>query len=216
MTLVIAAQGTDFLILGADSRGTMQDIARNRLQINLMIKLHKITDHVGFLVYGSGAQAFFLIERFKKQITNPHANVSKIFDDFIKFCRSEFRKLKDVPIGELPSFGFIIAGLDKSSSSVIPHCYTSHSNTGFIPGVAQHGYEIKGKPIIAEYLFAKHYNQNKSVDELCELVALAMNDTINIDGDVGGQVHMAIIDKDGFREYSEDDVESFINPGNHT
>jgi len=134
----------------------------------------------------------------------------KTTEELIKFCRNEFKKLKDVPVVELPSFTFIIAGLDKLSGIFIPHCNYVHSHSGFIPGIAKHGYVLKGKPLIAEYLFTKHYDEEKSINDMCELVALAISDTINVDGDVGGQIQMAIIDRDGFREYSENDVESFV------
>jgi len=77
MTLIIAAQGKDFLILGADSRGTIEDIAKNRLQVNLMTKLYEITNRTGVLVAGAGDQAIYLIEKFKKQISNPNEDVSK-------------------------------------------------------------------------------------------------------------------------------------------
>jgi len=216
MTLVVAAQGEDFVILGADSRGTMTDAAKNRMEVNIMNKLHVITDRVGILVYGSGGNALYLIEKFKKTIQNSNDNVSKVVEDFSEFCRREFKKLKDVPTVNLPFFGFVITGLDIARRTITPHCYFADSYNGFLIGEDQTGYEINGKPIIAEYLFTKHYHEHMSVDDLCELVVRAINDTKSIDGDVGGKIHLAIIDKDGFRNYSDDDVEDIINSLNQS
>jgi len=210
MTLVIAAQGNDFLILGVDSRGTLTDVAKNRLQVNTMTKLHKINDQVAILVSGAGEQAMYLIEQFEKQLTNKNLGVSKITNQLVDYCRNEFEKLKVIPVPDLPRFVLVIAGVDKISDVRIPHCYYIDSHSGFIPSDAKHGYVIKGKRIIAEYLFAKHYTPNKSVNYLCDLVTSSINDTINVDGDVGGIIHVAIIGEDGYREYSNHDVESFV------
>lgn len=210
MTLIIAAQGNDFVILGADSRGTIIDIAKNRLQVNLMTKLHKINEQTGILISGAGDQAMHIIEKFEKLKDRSRQGVSEITHELVTYCQNEFKMLKEIPVPDLPSFVLVVAGVDMISNIRIPYCYYMHSHSGFLPSHVKHGYVIKGKPLIAEYLFTKHYDPNKSVNELCELVTSSINDTINVDGDVGGQIHIAIVGEDGFREYSEDDVEGFI------
>jgi len=51
---------------------------------------------------------------------------------------------------------------------------------------------------------------NMSLDELVRLVAQALYDTMKIDGDVGGQIKLAIIDENGMREIPKRDVDTYI------
>ena len=131
MTLVIAAKGADFIILGADSRGTMRDIAGNRVELNLAVKLIQITDHIAFLVYGDAHISDYLIEKFKEKLTGKTKTVSAVAEEFAEFCRKEVKKTKEVPREYVPNFGFIIAGLDFKSKIPIPRCYKLRSLDGF-------------------------------------------------------------------------------------
>lgn len=211
MTLVVAAQSADFVVLGSDSRGTKVDDAGNRTQVNFITKIYNITEFAGILLFGNTDQAVYLLRKFKKTIKNKKENVTKIAEQFADFCRKEAEKVKDVPTINLPFFGFIITGLDKSGSSkFVPNSFSLNSHSGFRLGQPPLEYAINGKDIIADYLFIKHYKKNMDLDKLCELVAHSLDETMQIDGDVGGQIQMAIIDKDGFRNLHKPDIEKFV------
>lgn len=211
MTLVIAAQGLDFLILGADSRVSRQDLAGTRVELNLAVKLIQITKRVGFLIYGDAHISDYLIDKFKERPSLEDKNVSEIAQDFAEFCREEARKTKDVPRSYFPQFGFIIAGLDILRNRVIiPRCYSLRSSEGFQIGIYKEKFAIAGKDVIATYLFSHEYKSDMSVDDLSKLVVKAISDTSKIDGDVGGDIKIARIDETGFTPYAQSDVEDTI------
>lgn len=209
MTLVIAAKGSDFIILGADSRGTMRDVAGNRVELNLAVKLIQITDHIAFLVYGDAHISDYLIEKFKEKLSGKTKTVSEVAEEFADFCREEVKKTLDVPREYIPNFGFIIAGLDFKSKIPIPRCYKLRSLDGFELGIYREDFAIAGKYIIATYLFSKEFKQDMTVEQLSNLTANAIYDTSKIDGDVGGKIKMARIDENGYTPYSTVDIERY-------
>jgi 20S proteasome alpha/beta subunit len=210
LTLVIAAQGIDFVVLGTDSRGTIQDGGGTRVELNIMMKLTKISKFVGILMYGSADQATYFIHKFKSTLKGENHNASEIAEKLADLCRHEARKVNDVPAVAFPTFGFVITGLDKKGTKYIPRCYTLDSGSGFRLGMSKHGFALEGKPMIAYYLFAKMYNKEMNVPDLCTLVAQTLYDTIKVDGDVGGKMRIAIIDSSGIREFPEGDINTWI------
>ena len=211
MTLVIAAKGSDFIILGADSRGTMRDVAGNRVELNLAVKLIQITEKIAFLVYGDAHISDYLIEKFKEKITDKNKPVSVVAEEFAEFCREEVKKTKDVPREYIPNFGFIIAGLDFIGKIPIPRCYKLRSLDGFELGTYREDFAIAGKYIIATYLFSKEFKPDMSVEQLSSLTAKAIYDTSQIDGDVGGEIKMARIDEYGYTPYQSDIIEGYTS-----
>ena len=211
MTLVIAARGTNFIILGADSRETMQDIEGNRVELNQAVKLMQITDHVGFLVYGDAHISDYLVEKFKEKLSTTKKTVREIAEEFAEFCRDEAKKTKDVPRNYFPAFGFIIAGLDFKNKIPIPQCFRLRSVDGFQLGIFRENPAIAGKQLIARHLFLKEFKPDLTVDQLSNLTAKAIYETGRIDGDVGGEIKMARIDETGFTNYISDDIQSFTS-----
>jgi len=211
MTLVIAAQGKNFMILGTDSRGTIQDRGGTRVELNIMDKLVVISKHVAILMHGSAEYGDYLIEKFKLTLRGQNHNVSDIAEKFAETCREEGRNLMGVPSSYLPSFGFVISGLDKKGDKYVPRSYYLTSDSGFWLRLPKHGFALEGKSMIAYYLFARKYSKDMDVDGLCTLVAQTLYDTKSVDGDVGGKIRVAIIEKDGFREYPEGDINSWID-----
>lgn len=208
MTLIIAVQGKDFVVLGADSRGTIQYSSGTRVELNIQQKLIKISDRSGILLSGATCQASYLVEKFKQNLKSNKKNVTAIAEDFASFCRNEARVCSDVPTYDPPHLGFIIAGIDKSGRKITPKCYSLTSMSGFKLGLYDQGFGIEGKSIIAYYLFAKNFAKKEKIelDELVRLVVGALDDTMNIDGDVGGKINMAIIDDSGMRKIGQRDI----------
>ena len=126
--------------------------------------------------------------------------------------RQEARAVADVPKypNYFPDYGFIIAGLDKSRGRFkIPKCYTLQSTQGFRMNYGKEGFALEGKPMLAYYLFEKHYERTdkEEPDALCELVGRTLYDTRRIDGDVGGELKMALIRPEGFDWVPDEDVQ---------
>ena len=210
LTLIIAAQGKDFVVLGCDSRGTIQDYTGTKVGLDKQQKLFQITDNVGVLLVGDAGQASYIIETYRRDINSKLKNVTEIAEDFAQFCRSQERITHDLPPAHELLFGFIIAGTDGNGNQVVPRCFSLKNTTGFRLGLYNHGFGIEGKPFIANYLFAKYYCKEMDLDTLAQLVVGALSDTIQFDGDVGGKITLAIIADSSMRVISQGDIETKI------
>lgn len=210
MTLIVAAHGSDFVLLCSDSRGTKVDNAGNRTQVNFVVKLYKITERAGILLFGVTDQAVYLLKKFQKTITNKKENVTKIAEKFSNFCIKEYEKLDRVPVVKMPFFGFIIAGLDKEGLKFIPRSYNFTSYQGFVMGESSLNFSTNGKNNIADYLLIKHYQNNMNLNDLCGLIGYTFRETIDIDGDVGGDLQMGIINDVEFRKVAPRDIDAFV------
>jgi 20S proteasome alpha/beta subunit len=87
--------------------------------------------------------------------------------------------------------------------------YNLRNFDGFRLGLCK-PFAIKGKPLIAYYLFARDYKEDMTWIEMCKLVAQSIYDTMQIDGDVGGSIRVIVIDPDGTREIPDADVQEYI------
>lgn len=210
MTLVIAAYGRDFVVLAADSRGTLQDRGGTRVELNRYRKLRKLNERVGLLMYGHADAANYLVEQFQRDKKLAKKGVSTVAHEFAHFCRQELAQIPPIARNNLPEFGYIVAGLDTTrTGNLSPRCLGLCSVDGFFMRESDR-VAIEGKPILANYMFARSYHEELNEDELSCLVAQAIYDTNKVDGDVGGPIHMVIIDRYRFREIDTTDVLEMI------
>ena len=210
MTLVIAALGKDFVILGADSRGVI-DAGLGRAEINIYQKTIQITKYASIQLYGHAEEGSQLVEKYKAQIKRRLQSVDLVAEDFCKFCQDEERAIADVPKDPAfrISFGFLVSGLRIKNGKGTPQIYNLRNLTGFRLGLCR-PYAIRGKTLIAHYLFSMYYRNDMTINDLCKVVAQSIYDTMHIDGDVGGPIRMTIIDSGGTRELSDSDVNAYI------
>jgi len=192
------------VVLGADSQGTIES-GGARTEIKGLIKLKKLNARTGILYSGDVNYAEYMIDKFQSTSPNQDENVTKIANDFRKMCIKENEEHAGIQVSSLPQYSLIISGLDGGKKN-IPKCYSMNSGSGFRLGKYPSGYGIGGKPFIAHFLFRKNYSNTKNVDEICKLVAQSIYDTKKVDGDVGGVIRLAIIDKGGFREVLTADI----------
>jgi 20S proteasome alpha/beta subunit len=210
MTLVIAAPGTDFVVLGADSRGVIE-VGSGRAEINVYQKIIQITKYASIQMFGASEEGNQLVEKYKEQISPKLQDVSSVAENFCKFCQDEERAIADVPKhpNSWVSFGFLVSGLKTKGDKFTPLIYKLGNYNGFRLGLCK-PYAIRGKPLIAYYLFSKDYRADMTINEMCKLVAQSLYDTMQIDGDVGGPIRMAIIDSDGTREIPDSDINTYF------
>lgn len=214
MTLIISAQGKDFVVVGADTRETI-DEGTIRIEINIGEKLTKLSTHTAVLFAGDSGLAQYAIERFKSKSGIKDVGVTGLTEKFAKYLRREAIEQSAVPTVSnfIPSFDFVIGGLDRSSDGkfAIPKCYRLVSRQGFRLRYEKDGFALDGKDMLANYKFAKHYRKNQmTLKELTNLVAQTLWDTSRVDGDVGGKFKMAYIDSKGFHEMHEPDITKAI------
>ena len=211
MTLVVAVPGKDFIVLGADSRGTIIDAGGTRVEVNTIQKIIQISKHVAIMLYGDANQALYLIEQFKNTLKANDDGITSISKKFQIFCIKESENVLYVDEKFKLSFGFVIGGLDKKSTKYsIPKCHSLSNDNGFWLGSYPQKYALEGKPMIPLYLMSKNYKDNMDPEEIRKLVAGVINETKSIDGDVGGKIRMGTIDTDGFRTVSDVDINDYV------
>ncbi|MEM0049772.1 MAG: hypothetical protein QXW39_04465, partial [Candidatus Bathyarchaeia archaeon] len=91
MTLVVIFQGTDGLVLAADSRGTFIGSPRGLTIItDSMVKMFKLTKYVGIVVYGQGELAAQLVIEVQKSLTPQDLYVSQVLEKIRSILRSKY------------------------------------------------------------------------------------------------------------------------------
>lgn len=219
MTLIIAAHGKDFVVLGADSRETVEpQYSPMQVQVNIAEKIVKLSRHSAVLICGDMGQAQYLVEKFKAQRVDLDVDVSKVAEEFKGFCRDEAREVGNVPKypNYFPDYRFIVAGLDKKRGAFkVPKSFSMGSVQGFRMNYGKEGFTLDGKPMLAYYQFEKYYlrAEKAEFDPLCVLVGQTLYDTRRIDADVGGQLRMALVrEKDGFGWIPDEDIVKKYTP----
>lgn len=212
MTLIIAAHGKDFVVLGADSRGTNEGAA-GMVQTSTAIKMHPVGKLAVVLICGEAGPASNLVDLLSRGAPRRPEGVRSVATRLAKLARKEAIELRPVPTHRdyFPNFAFIVTGLDRASNGNLrPETFALRSETGFRLELSQGGREMDGQPLIPEYLFEKQFREGMPLEDLCGLVAQALFDTARINAYVGGRLRMGIVDKRGFRELALDVVRGYI------
>ena len=215
MTLVIAAHGRNFVVLGADSRGIVGALERERLTIGMdkMRKLTPIAKHVGILTYGMGEFGESLLEGFRKEKESDLDGATNVVEKLYVSCKERWGEwFSGVPREMRPNVGFVVAGLDQKEGEknyTLTRIYSMESHYDF--AYALHNrFLLRGIDPLAMYILNKQYYEGMMLDDLCTLVAYAISETASVDKRVGGPIRIAIIDSKGFREIPEQDVQSML------
>ncbi len=214
MTLIIAAKGKEHILLGADSRAVRQDRAGTRILTDMHDKLILLNKFNCLLIAGDAERGIYLIENFKEQIDKKD-DIKSIVKKFVIFCRKEFRGLLNfinIESSYYPEIVFILAGFENIKGKTSkPRLYIIRSKSAFQPGEKRE-YIIEGKKTISEYLFAKEYKIDMTADQLSKLTFQCFYDTEKIDGEAGGEIHLATLDnKYGFNDIDTKELEEDID-----
>jgi len=222
MTLIIAAQGDDFVVVGADTRETV-DAGAIRVEVNIAEKLVRLTNHAAVLFCGEAGYAQNLIAQYRGRIARRRElGITQLTQDFASFCQEEAMRLRDVPTFSrtpphtyFPDIGFVLGGLNKVDGKFSrPSCYGLSSWRGYRLELGGEGFVIGGKYMLARYLFSKNYKADMDVETLSDLVLRCLFDTSRVDGDVGGKYRLAIIDSKETRTKTEEEIEQMIEGAN--
>lgn len=213
MTLIIAAEGKEFVVLAADSKGTFVDDG-SRMESITEEKLMPLTKYACILIAGDAELGLQLVERFKEKYKSSYtSDMSTVISEFSVFCKKELSHITDTILPgnrAFPDVVFLIGGLNKEGKKYVPRLNILRSMRLFLPG--RHKDKVaEGAPFIARYILSKKYDRNASQESMGFLVAEAMSETISIDSDVGGKVRMAIIDKNGLRVISDEAVKRYLD-----
>lgn len=220
MTLIVALEGQDGLVLAADSRGTIGD-PRSLTAVNdLQKKLFKLSDHCGITISGSSELATQLIgilqdAMAKKKVTN----VDDVTKEAINAIQTEFFKwfgkrpwASPQPIlDQRPSLVFLIAGYNMTGQNPTSKIFLINSALDFAPQLCSTGFMVAGIPQYAIYLIHRLYDRQMNLKSLQALAAHLITETASQDPKVGGPVRMAhITPGEGYRELNEKSIEQIL------
>jgi 20S proteasome alpha/beta subunit len=213
LTLVTAAQGRNFIVVGADSRGTFgsPDVAFSSYDV--MQKIVLISPHVVVLSYGAGEVGDNLINEWRESLQQPIDGVRAVLQTLQAFCQQRWNQwFVSVPFQFRPVVAYIVAGLEKQDEDYsIPLIYSMDSRMGFAPAFHRYGWANGGVPIYAIYIFGRRYRPDMNVDELCGLVAYGISETATQDQRVGGAIRMMKILPTGTQELNETEIRNALD-----
>jgi 20S proteasome alpha/beta subunit len=213
MTIILTVHGKDFVILGSDSRGTDQLEDGSRVESNVVQKVWPAGEYIRVLLCGEGDYAYNLYDIFQARYGTSHVDVRDAANHLAEVAREDARQLKGVPGAfEYGSgIGFIVTGLNFEREQVRPMSFSMSSDDGYKLHLTQLGYCIDGKSPIPRYILVKHYDRQKIEDDLSRLAAHAICEVGSVDSDVGGNVRIAIIERAGYRDYTDKAVNIMLS-----
>ena len=213
MTLNIAAQGSDFVVLGSDSRGVFGDYRTATATIDTMIKSSKAAEHVGIQISGAAEIGDAMLDEFLTiQAEKKVDGITPVMNEFRAFIQNKCNDyFKNIPFEKQPTMVFTIAGFDKKASVFdSPRVYSLMSQFGFAPNLHRYGYACMGIPQYAIYIFNRRYSPQIDIEGLKGLVVYAIAETATQEQRVGGQIRLSVITPKGFTELSKADVDKIL------
>lgn len=214
MSLVLALQAADGVVMAADSRGTVGDPTGFASAKDTQIKLHRLTDRVGVVFAGAHNLAISFIEEIKEALA---ANPRKSYIDDVKRCALEIlRDRYSVYFGgqsreSCPFLAFIFAGFLEEGE---PRIYMMTSENGFAPELFPEGQAFAGLPQYAIYLVNRLYRADAALDDLTALAVYAITETASQEPLVGGPVRVARISRHrGYEEVEARKIEDIQKHG---
>jgi hypothetical protein len=225
MTLILALEGRDGLVLGADSRGTIGD-PRGLTAINdVQKKLFRLSDYCGITVSGSAELAARMIDLLQRRIGEQGlVDADPIMDQVVNVAKQEYNNWFGGPRpwfspgqpvhDQRPVTIFILAGYNRPTDQqpdFQPRIYLLNSQLDFAPQLCTTGIMLAGVPQYAIYLSHRYYNREMTVANLTGLAAYLIAETATQDPKVGGPIRLATVKpNDPYRELGEDEVSKIV------
>jgi len=214
LTLTIALQGEDCVVLGCDSRGTFGDPRGGPMAIiDVMLKTSVLAPHVGVLMSGAGELGDALVEEFLTSHKQQDLDgATQVMGEFRAHLATRWDAyFANVPFQNRPICVFTVAGLNEVDGKYTsPAIYTLASHFGFAPSLHRYGFACAGISTFATYILNRRYNRTSSVEVLAGLVAFAIKETASQDQRVGGPIRVLAIKPDGIKEFNQDEIEELL------
>lgn len=211
MTLVVALQAGDGIVLAGDNRGTFGDPRGFMAVSDVRRKVFKLSDHCGVGIAGPPDIASNLLKNMEEQLASKSLRYA---DDVTLFLRDSFRAqynewFQQFPVRERPLMGVVICGyeLSFSGNELVPRIYTISSDQDYATMLCDQGFCLLGLPLFPTYLVNRLYDMNAPKEHVTSLAEYIVSETGTQDPKVGGPVSLSVITPDGgFRELDEAEV----------
>jgi len=209
MTLVIALEAKDGIIMAGDTRGTIGDPRGLTAISDVHKKIFELTRFCGIGISGSSELGTALLDGIQKKLSDSKVvfvgeamsqtrlHVRAIYNDWF----SQF------PIDKRPVLLLTIAGCDKIEERRVPKIYLLNSQLDYAPMLFDKGICMIGIPQYATYLANRYYDRSMSKENVAALAEFLIAETASQDPKVGGPISIAIISPaNGYRELDEKEL----------
>ena len=206
MTLVMALQAGDGIVMAADNRGSFGDPRGFMVVNDMRRKMFHLGERCGIGVSGPPDLASSLLMGLEEKLASRNAtHVNEVTAVAREHFRSEYKEwFQDIMIERRPIIAFIICGYEPSGASRI---YMVSSEFEYAPMLTDTGFHIMGLPLFATYLINRFYSSKAPSDRVIALGEYIVQETASQDPKVGGGASLAIITKEqGYREFTNDEI----------
>ncbi|MCD6119858.1 hypothetical protein J7K50_08495 [bacterium] len=204
MTLCVAIEASDAIILASDSRGLVGDPRGPTMANDTNIKVVSFSPGTGLAVAGTAEFAATILHDMPQHLDIAMAN--PLFKDKPRDVHLEAKVLHEVakstyekwfnqaPSPNRPPLIFLLCGYADNK----PNLITLMSLFDFAPGKSTTGFQTIGVNMLATYLLNRLYCKGISADAAIRLAYYVIDETKSQDGKVGGPIHIGVIraDKD--------------------
>jgi 20S proteasome alpha/beta subunit len=222
MSLAIAIQTREGIVIASDSRGTFGDPRSVTGANDTIRKVYGLTKYTAIAIAGANEIGATLLDKLIPQIKNRHLEgIDDVLQVTYQFFRDQYNEWfpnlppmpsPQAPHLQRPGLVAILSGYRISDNKPDqPMIFTIMSQLGFVPCLSNYGFAIIGVPQYAIYLLNRLYSQDMSLRSAIELAAYCISETATQDGKVGGPVQIAEITiTKGFRAYQREEIERIV------
>ena len=211
MTLVVALQAIDAIVLAGDNRGTFGDPRGFMAVSDVRKKVFKISHYCGLGIAGPPDIAANLLKNLEQQLDSQNIVFA---DDVTLFLRDRFRTqyndwFQQFPMERRPLMGVVIAGYEKgfTEGEMVPRIYTISSEFDYAPMLCDQGFCLLGLPLFPTYLVNRLYDLRAPKESVAALAEYIISETATQDPKVGGPVTIAVISQgQGYRELETGEI----------
>ncbi len=216
MTLIVALEGSEGLVLAADSRGTLGDACDPGRTTDVQRKLFKLSDYCGLASSGDSECALHMVECLRTRLHDSEVdpqdvdavlNVSAALmkEEYTSWCGTgpwvAPQPLLDEDIDYEPVFTpqrppmlFLLAGYSLiEGRRPLSRLYLLMSPLGFAPRLCRAGFMVAGIARHALHLLHRLYKRHMGLESLSALAAYLIMETARRNPKVGGPMQMAEI-----------------------
>jgi len=203
MSLAVAIEAANAIVLAADSRATFGD-PRGMTAVNDTVqKVFTLTPRTAIAMVGAAEAGASLIERVKPVLaTQAAANADGISDLFRQLAVQNFSQWFGAPQflmgpqGPMPiprpDVHFLLVGYGANSQARIMGL-GSTPPFNFAPNLSTTGFAAAGIVPLAVYLLNRLYRRGLDVEIAKDLAVYCIQETASQDGKVGGPISLAVV-----------------------
>jgi 20S proteasome alpha/beta subunit len=203
MSLAVAIEATNGIVLAADSRVTFGD-PRGMTAVNDTVqKIYRPNSCTAVAVVGMPETGAALIQHIIIGLaTQPNANIDVVAETFRAIGNQHFVQwfgqpqflmgpLRPVPTPR-PDLCFVLIGYDAGGN---PKIFRLHSIPpfNFAPNLSTTGFATAGVDPLAVYFLNRFYRRNLDLEIAKDLAVYCIVERASQDGKVGGPVRLAVV-----------------------